>query len=122
MVSTVATHLTQSWCIQDTYPDDDMAALPFAFLDRAGAAAEELSGSTLARLARPLRGAAVSPASVGCAGGVSRELFLRLREAAGVEWGGGGGGARGFWFGGFSLEEPVGGLADERVTLDDMRI
>lgn len=104
--------------IQDTYPDVDMAALPFAFFDRVGSAAEELSGSTLARLARPLRGAAVSPASGGCAGVVSTELFLRLRVAAGVEWGGGGA----VGFGGFSLEEPWEGLADERVTLDDMRI
>ena len=95
-----------------------MAALPFAFFDRVGAAEEELSGSTLARLARPLRGAAVSPASGGGAGAFSTELFLRLRVAAGVEWGGGGAGG----FGGFSLEEPAGGLADERVTLDDMRI
>lgn len=94
-----------------------MAALPFAFLDRVGAAAEELSGSTLARLARPLRGAAVSPASWDCVVFVSVVLFLRLRAAAGVEWGGGG--AEGF--GGFSLEEPEVGLADERVTLDDMR-
>jgi hypothetical protein len=99
------------------YPDDDMAALPFAFLDRDGAAAEELSGSALARLARPLRVGGVSAASLDCAGVDSTAVFFRLREVAGAEWGGGGAGG----FGGFSLEEPDEGLADERVTLDDMR-
>jgi hypothetical protein len=95
-----------------------MAALPFAFLDRDGAAADELSGSTLARLARPLRFGGVSTASLDCAGVVdSIADFFRLREVAGAEWGGGGAGG----FGGFSLEEPAEGLADERVTLDDMR-
>lgn len=100
-----------------TYPDDDMAALPFAFLDRDGAAADELSGSTLARLARPLRVSGVSAVSWDCAGVGSAAVFFRLREVAGAEWGGGGAGG----FGGFSLEEPAEGLADERVTLDDMR-
>lgn len=95
-----------------------MAALPFAFLERVGAAADELSGSTLARLARPLRVGGVSPGSLGCSGFDSAAPFFRLREVAGAEWGGGGGAGG---FGGFSLEEPAGGLADERVTLDDMR-
>lgn len=96
-----------------------MAALPFAFLERVGAAADELSGSTLARLARPLRVDGVSLASLDCSGGfVSTAAFFLLREVAGGEWGGGGAGG----FGGFSLEEPAEGLADERVTLDDMRI
>jgi hypothetical protein len=94
-----------------------MVALPFAFLERDGAAADELSGSSLARLARPLRVGSVSAASLGCAGVDSTALFFRLREVAGAEWGGGGA----VGFGGFSLEEPAEGLADERVTLDDMR-
>lgn len=100
-----------------TYPDDDMAALPFAFLDCDDAAAEELSGWTLARLARPLRIDGVSAVSLDCAGVDSTAVFFRLREGTGAEWGGGGAGG----FGGFSLEEPAEGLADERVTLDDMR-
>lgn len=100
-----------------TYPDDDIAALPFAFLEPDGAAAEELSVSTLARLARALRGGGVSAASLDGAEFESTAGFFRLREVAGAEWGGGGAGG----FGGFSLEEPAEGLADERVTLDDMR-
>jgi hypothetical protein len=95
-----------------------MAALPFDFLERVGAAADELSGSTLVRLARPSRVGGASPASLDCSGLVSTAAFLRLREVAGVGRGGGGAGG----FGGCSLEEPAEGLADERVTLDDMRI
>lgn len=94
-----------------------MAALPFDFLERAGAA-DEFSGSTLVRLARAPRDVGACPASVGCSGLVSTAAFLRLRDVAGVGWGGGGAGV----FGGCSLEEPAEGLADERVTLDDMRI
>lgn len=93
-----------------------MAALPFAFLERVGAAADELSGSGLVRLARPLRGGGASSVWLGCSGLASMAVLLRLRDEAGG-WGGGGAGG----FGGFSLEEPAEGLADERVTLDDMR-
>lgn len=100
-----------------TYPDADMAALPFAFLERFGGAVEELSGSTLVRLARPVRGSGVSPVSLGCSVLISTAALFRLREVAGGGWDGGGIG----WFGGFSLEVPAEGLADERVTLDDMR-
>lgn len=73
-----------------TYPDDDMAALPFAFLERVGGAVEELSGSTLVRLARPVRVGAISPISLGCSGLVSAAMLFRLREEAGDGWDGGG--------------------------------
>lgn len=94
-----------------------MAALPFAFFERVGAAADAVSGSALVRLARALRAGGTPSVSAGCSGLVSTAALFRLREVAGDGWGGGGAGG----FGGFSLEEPAEGLADERVTLDDMR-
>lgn len=56
--------------------------------------------------------------SGGCSGLGSRAAALRLRVAAGGWRDGGGAGG----FGGLALEEPAESLAEERVTLDDMRI
>jgi len=60
----------------------------------------------------------VSACSGGSSGLDSRVAALRLRDEGGGRAGGGAGG-----FGGLAaLEEPAESLAEERVTLDDMRI
>lgn len=69
------------------------------------------------RLARPPRAGGASAGSRSCSGLDSRAGSFRLREAAGGREGGGAGG-----FGGLALEEPAESLAEERVTLDDMRV
>lgn len=68
---------------------EDMAALPFAFLDREGCS----WGSTLVRLARPPRAGAASGDSGECSGLVPRwAVFLLRVEAGGGREGAGGGG------------------------------
>jgi hypothetical protein len=99
--------------VGETDSAEDMAALPLAFLDRAGLSL----GSTFVRLARLLR-AGASPWISGSGSGLELggAAFL-LRPEAGARVGGGGGGGSAL----LSLAEPVDRLAAERVTLDDMR-
>jgi len=97
---------------------EDMAALPLAFLERAGFFWE----SPLVRLARLLRAGASSSCSGSGSGlEVGGAVFL-LRVEAGARVGGGGGGGGGLGFGVLSSAEPMDRLAAERVTLDDMRL
>jgi len=104
-----------------SYPALDMAAVPFTFLrrvDAAGVGAGAGSGaSTFVRFGR--RRAGVSADAGGCSGlGGSRAAAFLLRAEGG---GRAGTGAVGESVA-FELGEAAASLAEERVTLEDMRI
>lgn len=84
-----------------------------------GAGAESSWGSTFVRLGWPPR-AGVGCVLSGCSGLASRAAALRLREV--VVGGGFGVGSAAGGFGELRLAEAAESLAEERVTLDDMRI
>lgn len=71
----------------------------------------------MVRLGRPPRAGGACVLS-GCSGLGSRAAALRLREVDG----GGGFGVGSVAAGGLEVAEPAESLAEERVTLDDMRI
>lgn len=97
-----------------SYPGADMADLPLPFLERAAGAAGGSGCSTLVRLGRVRRSVGGSGSrSSGCWGLGSRADALRFLDEPAR-------GGAGVWLeeGG---DEPDGSLAEERVTLDDMR-
>jgi len=99
-----------------SYVEADMADLPLPFFERPDGSVGGSCCSTLERFARPPRAGGASEGSGGSSGLDSRTGILRfLDEPARV----GGGGAGGL--GGLEEAEPDESLADERVTLDDMR-